>query len=190
MAKVSVHKPNSFSEFVDVVDKLQNNSEHSLWYRGCGRDKYDLIPAIYRHPDKTIIQDIAQLEQEILVRFQQRSIPMLTRPLGDEWDTLFFMQHYRIPTRLLDWTENPFIGLYFAVMSANIEISTTGIEKSEYPAAVWILNPGLWNRHSLRSLGYDGNVLSQGDDALNGYKPREKFDGMIKTPVAIYGAHN
>ena len=42
----------------------------------------------------------------------------------DEWNMLFFMQHYGVPTRLLDWTENPLIALYFAVMSSPFTVET------------------------------------------------------------------
>jgi hypothetical protein len=57
----------------------------------------------------------------LVMRFRQRTIPLHSRDLSDEWDALFFMQHYGVPTRLLDWTENPFIAFYFAVMSARFK---------------------------------------------------------------------
>lgn len=48
-----------------------------------------------------------------MIRFRQRSIPFSDRSLQDDWEALFFMQHYRVPTRLLDWSENPFISFHF-----------------------------------------------------------------------------
>lgn len=190
MPKVSEHKPTSLTEFVQLVEKLQDASQHSLWYRGCGGANYELLPSLYRHPDQNSVQDRAKLEQDLMTRFQQRSVPMQPRPFTGDWDVLFFMQHYRIPTRLLDWSENPFVGLYFAVMSAHFELTATGKQKFEDAAAVWIMNPVLWNRHALNHQSYDGGVLSQGDEALKGYQPQLNFEGMNRAPVALYGVHN
>lgn len=190
MAKLPQRKANSLTQFVELIEAYQASSQHNLWYRGCGQSSHNLVPSLYRHTERKAVSDLPLLEQELMTRFEQRSIPMRPHPFENDWDRLFFMQHYRIPTRLLDWTENPFIALYFATMSAKFQRTKTGKMKFDEPAAVWILNPITWNRKALSHQSFDEGVLTVGDDALKGYQPRRTFEGMNKFPVALYGAHN
>ena len=195
MPQVPERRPISFKQFVELIESLQSPTRRPLWYRGCGWSSHQLLPTLYRHPTKKSIEDIATLERELMMRFRQRSIPLLNRELKDDWDTLFFMQHYGIPTRLLDWTENPFIGFYFGVMSAPFTTrrrSRRGQKLLHFQqdATVWVLDPIAWNSHALKHQKFDRGVLIPVDEALHGYKPLTKFADMNKHPVALYGAHN
>lgn len=48
-------------------------------------------------------------------RIYTKEVPMK----NDDWEWLAFAQHYRLPTRLLDWTKNPLAALYFSVCDTN-----------------------------------------------------------------------
>ena len=100
------------------------------------------------------------------------------------------MQHHRVPTRLLDWSENPFVAFYFAAMSARFTVSSTGVQIFDGDAAIWILNPVKWNQKSLEHITFDGGVLGTTDNELRPYQPTSSFAGMNKHPVALYDAHN
>lgn len=185
--------PQSFKEFVALVDEAQQRSGRALWFRGVGRSAHPLLPTLYRHRGDKTASALGRLEKELMMRFRQRSIPFVTRSLADDWDTLFFMQHYGVPTRLLDWTENPFIGLYFAVMSSVFTakyIAGCASLLFRSDAAVWVLDPVAWNIHALRHQGFDRGVLTSADEALQSYRPLTPLSDMNVQPVAIYGAHN
>jgi hypothetical protein len=190
MPQAREEKPNSLPEYLSLVESLHQSADQSLWYRGCGRSCFVLTPSLYRHTNAKTPEQLAELERQLMTRFRQRSLPYLTRPLTDDWDALFFMQHYGVPTRLLDWTENPLIALHFALMGASHVVSATGNITFNDSATVWILDPIKWNRHALSHQSFDGGVLTPGDDALNAYKPTPTFSGMNNHPVALYGAHN
>lgn len=189
MSACREHRPQSLREFVALLDGLREAATGPLWYRGTGLAKYELLPTLYRHPSIKERDDLAGLEARLLRRFRERSIPFHSRPLTDDWSTLFFMQHYGVPTRLLDWTESPFVGLHFAVMSAPARVSS---QRRTYrsDAAVWVLDPTAWNRQALSHQSYNGGILVVGDDALKGYTPAASSAGMNNHPVAMFGSHN
>ena len=190
MAKVRIVKPKSFLDFVRFVEDLQNGNPDSLWYRGCGKSSHKLLPSLYRHKTIKKIDELAKLEYQLITRFRQMSIPFHSRSLEDDWNALFFMQHYSVPTRLLDWTENPFIAFYFAVMYALFGIKRNGAIKYKNSAAVWMLNPVAWNKRALKHLSFDGGILATSDEEIGIYRPGSVLIGGNTLPVAMYGSHN
>jgi hypothetical protein len=190
MSKLTDRHPRGLPGYLALVEQLQRKAACPLWYRGCGRASYHLAPSLYRHPSLRDASDLADLERQLMTRFRQRSIPYHTRNLSDDWDALFFMQHYGVPTRLLDWTENPLIALHFALMLApRRPRRRRGLEYQE-AAAVWILHPQAWNRSALSRLSYAAGPLTPGDEALKGYSPIAAAGARSNYPVALYGAHN
>ena len=190
MANLRVEKPRNFIELMKLIERVQSLASNPLWFRGCGLDTHKLLPTLYRHKTQTSVSQIEKLENDLITKFRQRSVPFHSRPMSDDWDTLFFMQHYGVPTRLLDWSESPFVGLFFAAMSSPTKVLKPGNLKFLKPAAIWILDPVEWNRHSLKHISFDGKVLATGDEAVKGYRPTNSFSNMFNEPVGLYGTHN
>ncbi|WP_111428761.1 FRG domain-containing protein [Rhodobacteraceae bacterium DSL-40] len=100
------------------------------WFRGQGDIEWPLKPALYRGDfDK-------YLEREMLRDFRSYAYEFLENRERLDIDWLFIAQHHGLPTRLLDWTENPLVSLYFSCL--NHARSTD--------ACVWALNPWELNR--------------------------------------------
>jgi hypothetical protein len=178
-----------FSNFIETQLPLSKDS--TLWFRGSGKTTYTLSPSIHRHATLSSPEKIIELETQIMDRFNQRSVPFLMRPVDkkNDWEVLFFMQHYGIPTRLLDWSENPFISLYFALTSAPYEvIDRKRVYKED--ACIWVLDPVLWNQESLKDFSYDKGILSVEDHFVGSFKPRTPYGNIREKPVGIFGTHN
>lgn len=185
MAEVQSKTIKTLLQFVKFFEGL---SAVPHWYRGCRDTSNPLLPGLYRHPTKKQIEELLQLEDELLAWFRRKSVPYQTRQLNNAWEYLFFMQHYLVPTRLLDWTENPLVALYFALTGACGNWAKEMPESTD--AAVWVLNPGVWNQKALEEIGYERGVLTVEDEQLNGHKPGHPLDQMRTKPVALHGTHN
>lgn len=175
-------------QFTEAVQTLRAASTGPLWYRGCHRADYALLPSLFRHPTETDATQLLRLETDLITRFQERSIPYQSWPINGAWEALFFMQHYGVPTRLLDWTENPFIGLYFGVSSPGASAPAPGAAIP--PACVWVLDPKAWNQRILKHITFLGSVLTAKDEAMKGYAPGSDFNLLNAQPVGMYGAYN
>lgn len=166
------------------------------WYRGHARSEaFVLRPTLYRHPENLDIKGLLALETELMDAFMSHHLLHSHRPGNDpaeKMHTLFYMQHYGVPTRLLDWTNNPMIALFFALSDARVDKAT---DKYPEPAAVWVLDPATWNKRALEGLRPAHGALNAADKNLDSYIPKSPWSdaqikGMYKEPVAITGGAN
>lgn len=102
-------KIGSVRTLIDVLDKQDSDFEEnvSVFYRGHSNSCFKLEPSIYRNRD--LIKNEDKLFKEMIARS-----PIDFKECNTTFEKLVKMQHYSLPTRLLDITSNPLVALFFA----------------------------------------------------------------------------
>lgn len=116
---------NTISEFIGEICKLDetlicNGADRNevLLFRGQSNDKFELIPSLGRK--RTFECDISIFDEERnLIEMAKFKLPEIFHDGLQPLELLALLQHYGIPTRLLDITENALVALYFACCSDN-----------------------------------------------------------------------
>ena len=98
----------SVRTFLGEIEKLNSNGE--LYYRGQGYFGFKAQPSIYRNDG--LIENEHRMYREIITK-----CPNDFQEAASTFEHLVKMQHYFLPSRLLDITKNPLIALYFACSS-------------------------------------------------------------------------
>ncbi|RAZ82376.1 FRG domain-containing protein [Cereibacter johrii] len=184
---ISEIEVSSISDLIEEI--LQRGRElepgRFFWFRGLSRRSHSLLPSIMR--DGKSFDIVREREERLLARFRQRSIAYWKEGYNQTlWDQLFSMQHYGLPTRLLDWSENLMVSLYFALQSR----ATDAFADAD-PPVVWCVDPIAWNRAtpSLSGYGETIHVLTTVNEEIESYEPMSNRR-QVKYPVAMFGSHN
>jgi hypothetical protein len=104
----------TLSDFFGVFHSLLEPNK-PFWFRGHSKVEYQLAPTALR------FDDAEKRERALgLITDMKRFLEMrLARPPKDDDDLGWTQvaQHYGLPTRLLDWTQNAAVALFFACTS-------------------------------------------------------------------------
>lgn len=173
-------RASSLVEYLSVCGELvqawsaPESGETGLWYRGQENAEWHLVPGEFRDP----LVDADEMRSE----FMLKATPLLDKAPRSDWEWYFLMQHYGLPSRLLDWTSGSLIGLHFALRKS------PGISD----AAVWVLDPWKLNEWSTRNSDL---VITGGDFELDPIArkflaPVYKKRKLGARPIAVVPPYN
>lgn len=126
------------------------------WFRGIGKD-YPIQAKLFRYDLNALDEkydDVIETYEDV----EDRVFQLIAYSTAHDVDELFHplkhlaikAQHYGMPTRLIDFTANFNVALYFAVDSWLSEK-----EKNTDDPVIWILNPRLLNKAQLGTYSLD-----------------------------------
>lgn len=109
----------TFFELLEVLEPV----DHSF-FRGQADWNWSLEPSIARINNPSNCYNMSlngwlSAESYLISEFKRYSYPYLKDEPNNQYDWLVHAQHHGLPTRLLDWSENPLKALFFAVENSN-----------------------------------------------------------------------
>ncbi|KGL50263.1 FRG domain-containing protein [Porphyromonas cangingivalis] len=105
---------NSVSDFLNSINDLitKNNLEDkTIFFRGHRSCEWKSIPGIGRDETPGLLENEHLIFRDFLARYDDEF-----QTCRSTFDILTKMQHYELPTRLLDVTTNALVALYFACL--------------------------------------------------------------------------
>jgi hypothetical protein len=140
--------PKTASEVMQVLGRIgvYSRGQQFAW-RGMASADYDVASSLHRKLGiQAAEEDVRTAEVEILGRARSWGLGVGESGHADDLQLLADLQHYGVPTRLIDFTSNPMTALWFACQTAperddeGRRLAKTGV--------LLALNVTKWVRHS------------------------------------------
>ena len=181
----------TLGNYISILERLKKQyysygrpSAVTNIYRGLSDKEYLLLPSLFRTQDDRYNFDEINPEyvandrylsygneQTILKSFIHEASRYVNLPSNELLRWAEYAQHYGVPTRLLDWTSNPLVALYFACKN--------NLEKD---GKVWLLHLKNYDRirHALQPNVFWDLTKYDAIDAM-----KELLDGKVEQKYPI-----
>lgn len=126
---------NEWTDFLTAVKDAESElgNPPEVWFRGQSDWSWGLTPSLLRQ------NNWQSKEKELFIEFK-KTASRLFEKRNSEWEILFDMQHYWVPTRLLDWTTVLGVAIAFIIFD----------DQTDTDSALYVLDPIELNRLSGR----------------------------------------
>jgi hypothetical protein len=124
-------KTKSITSLPDFLEMVCSAYFKGYLFRGVpDLEGHKLVPSIGRIPklQKSTLATFTKEEKHWLKRFRLEGAHYMSEKLND-WEWMVLARHHGLPVRLLDWTRNPLIALYFAVWNPSGKTAAVYAEK-------------------------------------------------------------
>ena len=156
----------------DIFTSVRVAGDKKRWYRGQSNEDYELKPKAFRP------EFLEASEKEMLDEFRQKACLISGHHPIDDWGWIVLAQHYGLPTRLLDWSDNPLQGLYFACQKAH------GDEDFKINGKLFVLEPRKMNERAMGKSQPFPLILEEAEDKCKDYLPGNTHSGG-SDPIAV-----
>ncbi|WP_368172803.1 FRG domain-containing protein [Aeromonas sp. R2-1] len=205
----------NIGEYVVKISEITEREDGNAWFRGHGLASYRLIPSVLRdiiplsdsrgnslRGDEPIISSGVTMTgidpERLLSEFKRQAIHLINEKPRNDFEWLFLMQHYGVKTRLLDWTTNALVALYFALenepqgMKPSKESNPSsdfisGTHMRDDGAAVYVMNPNKFN-HESTEFDHPIDVANYYEHWKHYVRPTEDSRAML--PICIVAPHS
>lgn len=124
LTRVEIASPSDLMNWADHLERFSSSSPAPMLYRGQSQVHDNLRPTLARSVQDGAYDAATILERRLIENFRKHYVHLESLPANmptgpevaqkSDLDVLSLMQHYEVPSRLLDWTESVWVAAYFA----------------------------------------------------------------------------